>query len=95
MAKVVSPRFAGFDETNLSSSIAVPMPKGVLSADYLHYSNRLEAFGSPYFGAVDAESGARILRPASVYCPKRRTVAIASKETGTHIPFTSAYCRVI
>ena len=42
--------------------------------------------GSSYFGAVDSGSEARILRPASVYFPKRRTVAIASKETGTHIP---------
>src|SRR5512135_708925 len=27
-----------------------------------------------------------MLRPASVYCPKKRTAAIASKVTGTHIP---------
>jgi hypothetical protein len=31
---------------------------------------------------IDSED--RISRPASVYCPKKRTVAIASKETGTH-----------
>jgi hypothetical protein len=48
-----------------------------------------------YFGLVDGGSVARILSPASVYCPKRRTVAIASKETGTHIPPSSANCRVI
>ena len=45
------------------------------------------------FGAADSWSGARILRPASEYCPKSRTVAIASKETGIHIPFSSAYCK--
>lgn len=48
-----------------------------------------------YFGAADGGSVARILRPASVYCPKSRTVAMASNETGIHILFSSAYCRVI
>src|SRR5581483_6455146 len=47
--------------------------------------------------AFDAEgwAAARISSPANVNCPKRRTVAIASNETGTHMPFSSAYCRVI
>src|ERR1700732_1433882 len=40
----------------------------------------------------DSEDG--ILRPASVYSPKKRIVAIASKETGTHIPFSCANCIV-
>src|SRR6266699_6253697 len=64
---------------------------------FCRYSNRLGALVAatihgPYFGARDGESGTRILRPASEYCPKRRTVAIASKETGTHIPPSSANC---
>ncbi len=33
--------------------------------------------------------------PASVYSPKKRTVAMASKEMGTHIPPSSAHCSVI
>jgi len=49
----------------------------------------------PYFGAVDGDSEDRIVRPASVYCPNKRTVATASKVTGTHIPPSGANCRVI
>jgi hypothetical protein len=37
---------------------------------------------------TDSASGDRILWPASVYCPKKRTVAMASKEVGIHIPFS-------
>jgi hypothetical protein len=48
-----------------------------------------------YFGAVCCGSKARTLMPASVYGPKRRTVALASNEIGTHIPPSCAYCRVI
>jgi hypothetical protein len=47
-----------------------------------------------YFGTVDEDSEYGILRPASVYSPKKRIVAIASKETGTHIPFSCANCIV-
>jgi hypothetical protein len=47
-----------------------------------------------YFGTVDGYSEDVILRPASVYSPKKRIVAIASKETGTHIPFSVANCIV-
>ena len=47
-----------------------------------------------YFGTVDGDSEDGILRPASVYSPKKRIVAIASKETGTHIPFSCANCIV-
>src|SRR5437588_11241992 len=48
-----------------------------------------------YFGAVDRDSEDRIVRPASVYCPNKRTAAIASKVTGTHIPPSCANCKVI
>jgi hypothetical protein len=54
-----------------------------------------EVIAHGYFGAVDSDSEDRILRPASVYCPKKRTVAIESKVTGTHIPPSCANCRVI
>jgi hypothetical protein len=47
-----------------------------------------------YFGTVDGNSGDGILRPASVYSPKKRIVAIASKETGTHMPFSCPNCIV-
>lgn len=47
-----------------------------------------------YFGTADEDSEVGILRPASVYSPKKRIVAIASKETGTHIPFSCANCIV-
>jgi len=60
---------------------------------------RLERFYSlgeaASWGTVDSEWPAGIVRPASVYRPKRRTVAMASNEVGIHIPFTSANCRVI
>ena len=54
-----------------------------------------EVIAHGYFGAMDSDSEDRILRPASVYCPKNRTVAIESKVTGTHIPPSCANCRVI
>jgi hypothetical protein len=54
-----------------------------------------EVIAHGYFGAVDGDSEDRILRPASVYCPKKRTVAIESKVTGTHIPPSCANWRVI
>ncbi|MDT7815660.1 MAG: hypothetical protein QOH35_2832 [Acidobacteriaceae bacterium] len=54
-----------------------------------------EVIAHGYFGAVDCDSEDWILRPASVYCPKKRTVAIESKVTGTHIPPSCANCRVI
>jgi len=47
-----------------------------------------------YFDTLDGDSEDRMLRPASVYSPNRRTVAIASKVTGTHIPLSSANCTV-
>jgi hypothetical protein len=47
------------------------------------------------FGTVEGDSEDWILRPASVYCPKKRTAATASKETGTHIPPSCANCTVI
>ena len=47
-----------------------------------------------YFGTVDGGSEDGILRPASVYSPKKRIVAIASKATGTHIPFSCPNCIV-
>src|SRR5438874_2864472 len=50
-----------------------------------------QVFG--FQGAV--ETGAVTLTPVSVYCPTRRTLAIASKETGIHAPFNSANCIVI
>jgi hypothetical protein len=56
--------------------------------------NNKTALSNGYFGIVDRDSEDRILRPASVYSPKKRIVAIASKETGTHIPFSSANCIV-
>ena len=48
-----------------------------------------------YFGAADEDSDDRVLRPASVYSPNKRMVAIPSKVTGTHIPPSSANCKVI
>ncbi len=48
-----------------------------------------------YFGTAEEDSEDRIVRPVSVYCPNKRTVAIASKVTGTHIPPTCANCKVI
>jgi hypothetical protein len=38
------------------------------------------------FRRVDGDSEDWIVMPASVYCPNKRTVATASKVTGTHIP---------
>jgi hypothetical protein len=55
----------------------------------------LQVIAQGYIGAVDRDSDDRIVRPASVYCPNKRTVAIASKVTGTHIPPSPANCRVI
>ena len=47
-----------------------------------------------YFGTVGGDPEDGRLRPARVYSPKKRMVAIASKETGTHIPFSVANCIV-
>jgi hypothetical protein len=41
-------------------------------------NDHLEVIAGGYFGVVDGGSRAQILWPASVYCPKKRTVAIAS-----------------
>jgi hypothetical protein len=38
-----------------------------------------------YLGAVPMDKEDRVLRPASVYWPKNRTVAMPSKVTGIHI----------
>jgi hypothetical protein len=48
-----------------------------------------------YFCALDGDSEDRILRPARVYCPKKRTVAIPSNVTGIHMPPSCANCKVI
>src|ERR1700730_10697804 len=53
-----------------------------------------EVIAYGYLGTVDGDSEDGILRPASVYSPKKRIVAIAPKETGTHIPFSCANCIV-
>ena len=60
----------------------------------LQYDNP-EAIGEIYFGSTDLDSDRRTLRPSSVNSPRMRTVAMASKVTGTHMPPSSPYCRVI
>jgi hypothetical protein len=57
-------------------------------------SDNPDVIAHGYFGTVDRDSEDGMLRPASVYSPKKRMVAIALKETGTHIPFSSANCIV-
>jgi len=56
--------------------------------------NNPDVIAHGYYGTVDGDSEDGILRPASVYSPKKRIVATASKETGTHIPFSGANCNV-
>jgi hypothetical protein len=69
-----------------------PLPRMLLHSDN---PQGLSNMAPGYFGAVDGDSEDRIFRPASVYCPSMRTVAMASKVTGTHIPPSCANCRVI
>ena len=64
------------------------------SNGYFRVADNPDAIAHGYFGTVDGNSEDGILRPASVYSPKKRIVAIASKETGTHIPFSVANCIV-
>ena len=63
-------------------------------SDYFRFADHPDVIAPGYFGAVEGDSEAGILRPASVYSPKKRIVAIASKETGTHIPFSCPNCIV-
>ncbi len=56
--------------------------------DYFRVADNPDVIAHGYFSTVDGDSEYGILRPASVYSPKKRIVAIASKETGTHIPFS-------
>jgi hypothetical protein len=60
----------------------------------LRVADNPDVIAHGYFGTVDGDSGDGILRPASVYSPKKRIVAIASKEMGTHIPFSCPNCIV-
>ena len=64
------------------------------SNGYFRIAHNPDVIAHGYFGTVDGDSENGILRPASVYSPKKRIVAIASKETGTHIPFSCANCIV-
>ena len=64
------------------------------SDDNFRIADNPDVIAHCYFGTVGGDSEDGILRPASVYSPKKRIVAIASKETGTHMPFSCANCIV-
>lgn len=53
------------------------------------------AYKDHWFGTVDCGLPTEILRPAIVYRPEKRTVAIASTEIGIHILSTSPNCMVM